>query len=209
MQPDFRPDPQLAALTPERGVSPKNANPPLEKTTSADPPDPRGDPRRVKLERFAIFTAQGHPPAEAYKLAGFEAKFPTSAAKRLLAKPQVARRVSELTAQFNQHIEERFQLSKDEAIAYLVEIIRTPIGQIDENHYLCQSMRPNKFGLELAMPNKVAAIRELREMLPGWSAARDIHIGPTQEMVDILRAVRNGEPLPKPKPVIQLPPPSL
>jgi hypothetical protein len=59
--------------------------------------------------------------------------------------------------------------------------------------------------LEISMPNKVAALRELCEVLPGWSAAHKLEVGPTQELVDLLKAVRNGEPLPEAK-VIELPP---
>jgi hypothetical protein len=42
-------------------------------------------------------------------------------------------------------------------------------------------------------------------MLPGWSAAHKLEVGPTQELVDLLKAVRNGQPLPEAK-VIELPP---
>ena len=79
-------------------------------------------------------------------------------------------------------------------MAYLIGILRT-----------AQGMRPNRHGLEITMPNKVAALRELREMLPGWTAKTQIEVGPSQELVELLAAVRNGEPLPEAK-VIELPP---
>ena len=44
-------------------------------------------------------------------------------------------------------------------------------------------------------------------MLPGWTAKTQVEIGPSQELVDFLKAVRNGEPLPEAK-VIELPPSS-
>ena len=41
-------------------------------------------------------------------------------------------------------------------------------------------------------------------MMPGWSAAQKLEVGPTEELVELLKAVRNGSPLPEAK-VIELP----
>lgn len=50
----------------------------------------------LKWERFAAAVAKGTPQAEAYKSAGFNTKFPDSAASKLARKPEVAARIRTL-----------------------------------------------------------------------------------------------------------------
>lgn len=164
--------------------------------------------RKVKLERFAILVAQGKPLMEAYQLAGWNAKTARSAqvhSSSLAELPSVQKRVGELRDLFESQLAERSSMSYEEACAYLVGIIKTPIGEINEKHPFAQNMRPTRYGLEIGMPNKVAALRELREMRTGWTAKTQVEIGPSQEMIEMIRAVRNGQPLPEAK-VIELPP---
>ncbi len=54
---------------------------------------------------------------------------------RLRANESVAARIEELRARNA----EKSQLSRDEAVQYLVEILKTPIGEVTSDHRLAQS----------------------------------------------------------------------
>ena len=55
---------------------------------------------------------------------------------------------------------EKCQQSRDEAVQYLVEILKTPIGEVTADHRLAQSYDA-KSG-EIGLAKKLGAMRDLR-----------------------------------------------
>ena len=83
-------------------------------------------------------------------------------AARLRDNESVATRIEELRARNA----EKSQLSRDEALQYLVEILKTPIGEVTAEHRLAQSYDAKSGKIEL--PNKLGAMQLLAKMC-GWN----------------------------------------
>ena len=75
-----------------------------------------------------------HSDMGAFRLVGYSETGKGNAA-RLRDNESVAARIEELRARNA----EKFQLSRDEAVQYLVEILKTPIGEATSDHRLAQS----------------------------------------------------------------------
>jgi hypothetical protein len=108
----------------------------------------------------------------------------------------VAARIEELRARNA----EKCQLSRDEAVQYLVEILKTPIGEVTADHRLAQSYDAKSGKIEL--PNKLGAMQLLAKLC-GWNEPEkhEIEHGykAQQELIEVIarlrgrRAVRNNQ----------------
>ena len=94
---------------------------------------------------------------EAFKRAGYVDESAHQNAYRLRANESVAARIEELRARNA----EKSQLSRDEVVQYLVEILKTPIGEVTVDHRLAQC--DAKSG-KVELPNKFAAMQLLAKM---------------------------------------------
>jgi Terminase small subunit len=61
---------------------------------------------------------------------------------------------------------EKCQLSRDEAVQYLVEILKTPIAEVTADYRLAQSYDAK--GGKIEVPNKLSAMQLLAKMC-GWN----------------------------------------
>jgi hypothetical protein len=68
---------------------------------------------------------------------------------------------------------EKCQLSRDEAVQYLVEILKTPIGEVTADHRLAQFYDAKSGKIEL--PNKLGAMQLLAKMC-GWQAPGEARV---------------------------------
>ena len=118
--------------------------------------------QNARHERFAQLVASGkHSDMEAFKQAGYADESAHQNACRLRANESVAARIEELRARNA----EKCQLSRDEAVQYLVEILKTPIGEVTADHRLAQSYDAKSSKVEL--PSKLGAMQLLAKMC-GW-----------------------------------------
>lgn len=112
----------------------------------------------------------------------------------ILNRPEVAARLQYLRERNAQHSE----FKREHAVDYLVSILQTPIGDIDENHPLCEGKRMGRNGTVFWMPSKLAALELLCRMMPGWLAPIRADMSASPEAVEMLRALRNGDEVPAP-----------
>jgi hypothetical protein len=80
----------------------------------------------------------------------------------LRANESVTARIEEVRARRA----EKCQVSRDQAIQYLVEIRKTPIAEVTADHRLAQSYDAKSGKIEL--PNKLGAMQLLAKMC-GWN----------------------------------------
>ena len=124
---------------------------------------------------------------EAFGQAGYADESAHQNACRLRANESVAARIEELHARNA----EKSQLSRDEAVQYLVEILKTPIGEVTADHRLAQSYDAKSGKIEL--PNKLGAMQLLAKMC-GWQAPErhEIEHGfkERQELVEVIARLR-------------------
>lgn len=123
-------------------------------------------------ERFCQLVAALKPDGtvrsdmEAYQLAyGCDIEQAHSNAWRLKADEGVNKRISEL----KQPILDKFALTMEESLQFLAKVVRTPAGEVDENHILAQSVKRSPEGAvtEVKMPAKLEALT-LNAKLQGW-----------------------------------------
>lgn len=88
-------------------------------------------------EEFAKFCAKGKEDAEAYRLAGFKGSDHAKRAWDIRKRQEVSQRIEWL----KRASATALTLTSQEKREFLALSVRTAIGQVDENHVLCQSMK--------------------------------------------------------------------
>lgn len=120
-------------------------------------------------EKFAQLVASGEPAGRAYEKCGYDSRGASADAQaaRLIRTAKVAARIAEIRKQ----CDELCTMSKEEAIDFLVECIRKPIGEIDTAHRLAQEYQePGEHsGGRIKMPAKLDALDKLAKLC-GWYA---------------------------------------
>lgn len=147
--------------------------------------------KNAKHERFAQLIALGEPKGAAYEKV-FGKKVPQNATA-LLKTPDVVARVQ----QIREEAAKKTAISLEEINAFLADIIRTPIGKVNETSPLCQSFKVTMTGTEYKMPDKLRAL-ELAAKLAGY--LKDTPTGPSGEhqkpiMVIIPNVIAEPRPL--------------
>ena len=82
-------------------------------------------------------------------------------------------------------------LSRDQAVQYLVEILKTPIGEVTVDHRLAQSYDAKSGKIEL--PNKLGAMQQLAKLC-GWNEPEKFEHGASDELTELLIKLRGGSP---------------
>jgi hypothetical protein len=80
---------------------------------------------------------------------------------------------------------------RDQAVQYLVEILKTPIEEVNVDHRLCQSYDAKSGKVEL--PSKLGAMQLLAKMC-GWNAPEKHEHGASNELTEVLKRLRGGSP---------------
>jgi hypothetical protein len=88
-------------------------------------------------ELFAQAVASGKSASEAYRRSGATGKNADVHAARLMVNDGISQRVAELKAAQSQKTE----LSRDQLREFLIEVILTPAGKVNEQSRLCQSYK--------------------------------------------------------------------
>ena len=153
--------------------------------------------RNARHEAFAQEVAGGASAAEAYRGVYVSAKRPTAETEgpKLLRDPQVSLRVTALQSVAAAVIAKRWEMTREEVAQYLIEIIQTPIGEVNETHRLCQEYSEttgaNGTQHRYKMPAKLDAVEKLIKMA-GWYAPQKIeHSGGIVGMFEELTGVSN------------------
>lgn len=127
--------------------------------------------KNPKHEKFAQAVANGSTGVQAYKDQVSEGCTTMSAmtqASRLLADVKISSRVAELQKLANDTLEKRLGWNKEKALTYLVEVLETPIGEVDKLHRLAQEYRDTEDGTTIKLPSKADAMKQLAVMC-GWN----------------------------------------
>ncbi len=89
----------------------------------------------------------------------------------LLRNSYISNRIKELREADKRSVEEKLGFGREQATRYLVEAVTTPIGEIDQNHPLCQemttTMTEGSTTVKLKSVSKLDAMEKLAKMA-GW-----------------------------------------
>jgi hypothetical protein len=127
--------------------------------------------KNPKHEAFARACADGAKGAAAFRKHVSDkgaAKSQHERASKLLASDKVKSRVAELRVESDKIATEKRLMSKEEALLFLTEIARTPVGKVDENSRLAQEVTYGQNDTKIKMPGKIDAIKQAAAMC-GWN----------------------------------------
>ena len=144
--------------------------------------------QNARHERFAQLVASGkYSDMEAFKQAGYSASSAQQNAHRLSENEGVKARIAELKGRNA----EKCEMAREQAVQYLVEILKTPIGEVTADHRLAQSYDAKSGKIEL--PNKLGAMQLLAKMC-GWNEPEkhEFEHGykAQQELVEVIARLR-------------------
>lgn len=127
--------------------------------------------KNQKHEAFAQAVANGSTGVQAYRdevSDGCTTNSAIQAASRLLADINISSRVEELQKLANFTLEKRLGWNKEKALTYLVEILETPVGEVDKMHRLAQEYRDTEDLSQVKLPSKADALKQIAAMC-GWN----------------------------------------
>lgn len=146
-----------------------------------------------RQKKFADLIIMGRPASRAYKEAGYSATGNGAEVNghKLLKNPEIKAYIEAA----KERAAEAAEIERAECVKFLADVIRTPIGQIDENHPLCQEVTYNVDGSrKVKMPAKLGAIQELAKFM-GWNQPEKVEVEAGDTLRDLLIEIRarNGE----------------
>ena len=147
-------------------------------------------PINDRMRRVCELVVQGKPAGRAYEMAGYSARgdIANRAASRLLQHPRVAEYLAMLQAEASRKAE----FTRDDLVGYLVQVLKTPVGEVTAESPLCQRMKVDEAGGFLVeMPGKIAAAKQLAEIM-GWNKPAEVKVDVSEKLAEIVRRVRGS-----------------
>lgn len=147
--------------------------------------------KNPKHEAFAQAIANGATGVQAYRdevAIGCTTASAIQAASRLLSDVNVSSRVEELQKLAETTLEKRLGWSKEKALSYLVEILETPVGEVDKNHRLAQEYKDTEDSSQVKLPSKADAMKQIATMC-GWNAPDKVEHSGTVGLEGLSEAV--------------------
>lgn len=141
--------------------------------------------KNVRHEAFCQAYALGGNASEAYRKAGYSAKDADVAGPRLLGNVGIQQRIEQIRLENDG----KSELTKAQALHYLAQIIRTPIGEIDQNHHLAQEYAITEHGHRLKMPGKLEALKLLGQWC-GWEKGTEAENKAADSLRDVMAEIR-------------------
>lgn len=151
------------------------------------------DGLNVRERKFVDLYLAGRPAGRAVEEAGYTTTTVGSSdvlGSELIRKPKIAAvilRDRKLAA-------EAAQLQRWEIVGFLCDVVRTPVGQVDEQSNLAQEVTRDEIGealvrTKIKMPAKLDAVKQLCAML-GWNAPEKVEIDATDKLACLLKSIR-------------------
>lgn len=140
----------------------------------------------ARYEKFASEIVKGVPASRAVIAAGYKARgnAAEAAGYELLGRPVVQQIIERKQAEHRR----KSEMSEDEARRFLVDVIRTPIGEVDKDHALCQYWESGENGTKVRMPDKLKAMAQLAQMC-GWNQPTKFEVDAWSPLERIVRRV--------------------
>jgi len=148
--------------------------------------------KNPKHEAFCQAVANGSTGVQAYRdeiSDGCTTKTAMEQASRMLADRNVSARVEELQKLAETTLEKRLGWNKEKALTYLVEILETPVGEVDQDHRLAQEIGYDSEGrMKVKLPSKGDAMKQIAAM-GGWNSPTEVKHSGTVGLEGLTEAV--------------------
>jgi phage terminase small subunit len=145
-------------------------------------------PINDRMRRFCELVVAGVAAGRAYERAGYTARGAAADenASKSLRKPKVAEYLETLRTAASVNA----AFSRDDLVKYLVEVVTTPVSEVGESSRLAQSLKVDDTGMTVQMPNKLAAAKQLAEIL-GWNKPQEVKVDISEKIGDIIGRIRS------------------
>lgn len=155
----------------------------MKKKTSE--PRPINDRQR----RFCEFVVQGMPAGRAYERAGYQAR--GDAADAHAARMVGNGRVSEYLQLLRADAARKAEFTRDDLVGFLVQVIKTPVGEVGEKSQLAQKLNVSDSGVTIEMPGKIQAAKQLADIM-GWNKPQEVKVDLSEKLAEIIGKVRRA-----------------
>lgn len=144
-------------------------------------------PLNDRMRKVCELVVQGIPAGRAYEQAGYMARGDTAdqAASRLLGTVKVAAYLDVL----RKAASERAEFGRDDLVSFLVEVIKTPVSKVGQDHRLAQKVKVDDDGMTIEMPGKLGAAKQLADIM-GWNKPQEVKVDLSEKLADIIGRVR-------------------
>lgn len=109
---------------------------------------------------------------------------------KLLKNPSVEKRISDLRWEDEKAMQSDRIATKKEILEFLTEVVRTPAGNVDEEHKLCQSFKNTEGVREIKIPDKIRAVERMAK-IQGWDKPEELKHSADDAFLALLDAVRS------------------
>jgi hypothetical protein len=161
-------------------------------------------PRKVAYEKFAQFVASGLSLAESYRRTTGQTKNADVKRDQWHRYAGIKERIAELKAQNAR----KSELSREEALQWLSDLIRTPIGSVGKDSPLVQAYEEDSEGkVKVRLADKIAGMQTLSKMT-GWFEPERVRVSGDNSLNAYLLALRaqpiGGDVIELERPVLPL-----
>jgi hypothetical protein len=147
---------------------------------------------KLTYEKFATFVASGLSLAESYRRTTGRTKNADVKGSQWQGYTGIKERIEEL----RQENDKRARLSRDEALRFLSDAIRTPADVVPERSWVIQSIKRSDDGttVEIKLPDKVQCVAQMARMC-NWNASERITLEAGDSLTRYLAELRS-KPIP-------------
>ena len=146
------------------------------------------NPLSDQQRRFCELLVAGHPAGRAYEKAGYRSRGSVADVKasQLVRKDKVVAYL----AQLREAASRKAEFTRDDLVGYLVQVIKTPVGEVGEKSPLAQRVKIDaEGGFLVEMPSKIQAAKQLAEVM-GWNKPQELKVDMSEKLSDIIARVR-------------------
>jgi hypothetical protein len=147
-----------------------------------------------RQKKFADLVIEGLPAGRAWTQAGYQARGNAAAVQASLAlkKPKFKAYIKAERAR----LEKAGEIRRDELVAWLASVIRTPIAHVSADSPLCQEYTCEDMGnggtrTRIKMASKLEACRQLAEIM-GWNKPQEMKVEISEKLAEIIGRIRRS-----------------
>jgi phage terminase small subunit len=145
-----------------------------------------------RQKSFADRVIVGTPAGRAWEQAGYHARGNAAEVEacKALKKPKIKAYIKAERAR----LEKAGEFERSNLVEYLVNVIRTPVGQLDGGSPLVQEFitEQGEAGTrtKVKMANKLQATKQLADVM-GWSRPQEVKVDLSEQLSELIFKVRN------------------
>ena len=151
------------------------------------------NPLNPRQQTFADLVLAGAPAGRAWQQAGYQAR--GNSAEVQASKALKKEKFKAYLKDERMRMEKVGQMERDELVAWLASVIRTPAGNLTEDsplvqQYIKEELAGEVIRTRVEMVSKLEACKLLAAVM-GWNAPTKMEIQPSEKLAELIRRIRS------------------